>query len=307
MKQKHFMDIIRAKMEDTDLVQKNTEGFHVGDHIQITTKIDGANASIRYDVETGKLVAFSRKNELNFENTLSGFWNFVQTLNTAEYKDCSRLVVFGEWLVKNKVVYEQDAYKHWYVYDIFDVTKQAWMPQEFVKEFTKKHNLIYVNELYDGKFVSWEHVLSFLDHHWKSTGIEEGIVVKNQTMLNDQNTRMPFYLKIVNEKFAESMKKPPKVVDPAVEAEKAAAMALVQSIVTRNRVEKEIYKMRDEGVIPERLTADDMKIVARNLPKRIYDDCMKEELETVTACGEHFGKMCGNVAMRHAREIILGG
>ena len=305
MKQKHFMDIIRAKTTSTELVEANTGGFHVGDRIQITTKVDGSNASIRYDDETGKLVAFSRKNELNFSNTLNGFWNYVQTLNAAEYADTPNLVVFGEWLVRHTVVYEQDAYHKWYVYDIFDVKKQAWMPQDFVKEFVKKHNLIYVNELYDGEFVSWDQVKSFLSHHWKSVNMEEGIVVKNQTMLNDQNTRLPFYLKIVNEKFAESMQRV-KVVDPAKEAKKENASAIVSSIVTKNRVEKEIYKMRDEGVIPSMLTPDDMKLVARNLPKRIYDDCLKEEPETVMAAGEYFGKMCGSIAMRYAREIILG-
>jgi hypothetical protein len=49
-----------------------------------------------------------------------------------------------------------------------------------------------------------------------------------------------------------------------------------------------------------------MKLVARNLPKRIYDDCVKEENELVMAAGEYFGKMCGSTTMKHARDIILG-
>ena len=49
-----------------------------------------------------------------------------------------------------------------------------------------------------------------------------------------------------------------------------------------------------------------MKIVAQNLPKRIYEDCVKEEKESVMACGEYFGKMCGSTVMKHAKSIILG-
>ena len=64
--------------------------------------------------------------------------------------------------------------------------------------------------------------------------------------------------------------------------------------------------MRDEGILPETLQPSDMKLVAQNLPKRIYDDCVKEEKELVIAAGEHFGKMCGSQTMRLAREIVCG-
>lgn len=64
--------------------------------------------------------------------------------------------------------------------------------------------------------------------------------------------------------------------------------------------------MRDEGIVPEKITPQDMKLVAQNLPKRIYEDCLKEERELVVSVGEYFGKMCGSKAMGFAKEIILG-
>lgn len=85
MKQKKFMDISRIK-EDTELTESNTKGFEVGDHIVIQEKVDGSNAAIAYDSDTGKLVAFSRNQELNEVNTLNGFYNWVQTLNSDEFK-----------------------------------------------------------------------------------------------------------------------------------------------------------------------------------------------------------------------------
>jgi len=307
MKQKHFMDIQRLKADGGELVQENTGCFHVGDQIQITTKIDGANASIRYDEETGSLAAFSRKQPLSFNNTLNGFWNYIQSLNAEEYSKTPELVIYGEWCgARNKIRYEDDVKGGWYVYDIYDVDKAEYKPQDFVKEFCAEHNLTYVNELYNGKFISWDHVKGFLNHHWKSLGQEEGIVVKNQTMLNDPNTREPFYLKIVNDSFSEVMKNKVKVVDPEKEAEKERIQSLVESIVTERRVEKKLFELRDSGELPEKLQPEDMKLVAKLLPKIIYDDCLKEEEETVKACGEMFGKMCGSITMKIARQIICG-
>ena len=305
MEQKKFMDISRIK-EDTELTVANTNGFEIGDHIVIQIKFDGANASFRYDNETGKLNAFSRKQPLTYNNTLSGFWNYVESLDAEKFKDYPNYVFFGEWAVKNKIIYKPEFRKIWLMYDVYDVENQSYLPQTDVKALAEKFGFNYIYTLYDGEFISWEHCRSFMNEVVYSETIEEGIVVKNQSKLNDPNSRTPFVLKIVNDKFAEVMKTRVKEIDPEVEAEKAKASEIVESIVTRSRVEKEIYKMRDEGILPEKIETQDMKIVAQNLPKRIYEDCVKEEEESVMAVGEYFGKMCGSTVMKHAKSIILG-
>ena len=250
--------------------------------------------------------AFSRKQPLTFNNTLSGFWNFVESLNAEKFKDYPDYVFFGEWAVKNKIIYKLEYKKIWLMYDVYDVKNQCYLPQSEVKRLAELLGFTYIYTLYDGEFISWEHCRSFMDKVVYSESTEEGIVVKNQTRLNDPNSREPFVLKIVSEKFSEVMKTKNKEVDPQKEAERANAQEIVNQIVTRRRVEKEIYKMRDEGILPEKIEPQDMRIVAQNLPKRIFDDCMKEEKESVLACGEYFGKLCGSVTMNHAKSIILG-
>lgn len=306
MVQKKFMDISRVKFGD-ELTPSNTDGFEVGDIIQITEKWDGSNASIRYDVETGKLVAFSRKLELNFNNTLNGFWNFVQSLNAEEYKNTPNYIIFGEWGVKNAIRYNKESYGKWYVYDIYDVENQKYLPQNEVKKFVEEHGLIYIHVLYEGEFISWEHCKTFCNSPAYGE-MQEGIVIKNQTKLNDPNSRTPFVLKIVNDCFSEVKKDNhrQKVEDPQKIKEREHAQSIVDMIVTKRRVEKELYKMRDEGIVPEKIAPQDMKLVAQNLPKRIYEDCLKEEKELVESAGEFFGKMCGTKAMSFAKEIILG-
>ena len=159
MEQKKFMDISRIK-EDTELTVANTNGFEVGDHIVIQIKFDGANASFRYDTETGKLAAFSRKQTLTYSNTLSGFWNFVEQLDAEQFKDYSNYVFFGEWAVKNKIIYKPEYRKIWLMYDVYDVEKQCYLPQTEVKALADKFGFTYIYTLYDGEFISWEHCRS---------------------------------------------------------------------------------------------------------------------------------------------------
>lgn len=302
MERKSFMDIQRLKEGFAD-------DFRPGDEIVIQEKFDGSNASFRYDVETGKLVAFSRRQTLNpLDNTLSGFYNYIQSLNADEFKDYPDYVVFGEWSgARNAIIYYPECTKKWYVFDIYDVNEQVYLQQSEVKKFAEEHGLDYINTYYVGPFISWDHVMSFMGTSAYGD-IQEVIIVKNQTKLNDPNTRLPFVVKIVGEKFHEIKKTnhAKKVVDPKKLQERAAAQELTESIVTRRRVEKELYKMRDDGIIPADWCEKDMKTVARELPSRIYQDCIKEEPETVTEIGQFFGKFCSSTAMKYARNIILG-
>lgn len=305
MKQKHYIDIENLREKDTELRIGNGHGFKPGDIISITEKIDGANSCIAYDTETGNLAAFSRKQELTYDNNLSGFWNYAQLLDKKPFADHSSWRVFGEWGVKNKIIYDDRFKKKWIVYSIFDTAAERWLPQDTVKEWCKSYGFEYIHELYYGEFISWDHCRQFC-HSPAYGDRQEGIVIRNITRLNDPNSREPFILKIVNDDFKESMKTREKVIDPEVENAKAEAQKIIEAIITKNRIEKELFKMRDEGILPDKIQPSDMRIVAQNLPKRIYDDCMKEERELVLAAGEYFGKMASGYTMRLAKEIILG-
>lgn len=308
MEQKHYMDIARVK-SGSDLFQSNIDGFHLGDHIVIQEKMDGANASLCYDSETGKLVAFSRKQELDSHNTLRGFYQFVQSLESKPYSKYPDYIFFGEWLVSHTIKYKQWAYSNFYFYDVYDKKNEKYLPQDEVKRIAKELHLTYVNTLYDGEFVSWEHCKSFAGMSQSAIDTGEGVVVKNQSNLNGCRSNEPFVLKIVVEQFSEIKKENRirKINDPQRLAEQTAAQDIVDTIVTEARVRKQIHKMIDEGILPEKLSPEDMKIVSQNLPKRIYDDCVKEEPDLVESAGKWFGRQCSSKTMSLARGIILGG
>ena len=98
-----------------------------------------------------------------------------------------------------------------------------------------------------------------------------------------------------------------KPVDPTVEAAKAEASKLASTIVTGARVRKLILKLVDEGKLPAELKPKDMGAVMKLLPKMCFDDCLKEEPETVKQLGEYAGKCISAETAKQARKIVVGG
>lgn len=296
---KKYKDIERLK-------DKYAPAFKVGEHITITEKIDGANASIVVN-EDGTLTACSRRNELNQNNTLQGFYDFVQTLDVSIVSAAltSRYILFGEWLVKHTIRYPEDKMKQFYVFDVYDTETEQYMPWDFTKQIAEFIGLKTVPLFYDGPFISWEHIYSFVgktEMGGEPTG--EGIVIKSQDRLDNKFSGTPEYVKIVAKEFSEvHQSKPQKEIDPAKIAAKKADETLAATIVTARRITKGLEKLIEDGIIPEDWDEKSLGVIAKHLPRAIYNDCVKEEPETVAQI-ENFGKICGSLTMKLAREAV---
>lgn len=133
---------------------------------------------------------------------------------------------------------------------------------------------------------------------------QEGIVIKNQTALEQE--RGPHILKYVNPEFKETQKKnhKRKLEDPNKLNEKAEAEEYIRMIVTDARVMKCYHKLVDNGILPEKFELKYMKHVAQNLPKAVYEDCVKEELEILKKAGEFGGKLCSKVTMEIIKDKL---
>lgn len=296
---KKYKDIERLK-------DKYAPAFKVGEHITITEKIDGANASIVVN-EDGTLTACSRRNELNQNNTLQGFYDFVQTLDASIVSAAltSRYILFGEWLVKHTIRYPEDKMKQFYVFDVYDTETEQYMPWDFTKQIAEFIGLKTVPLFYDGPFISWEHIYSFVgktEMGGEPTG--EGVVIKSQDRLDNKFSGTPEYVKIVAKEFSEvHQSKPQKEIDPEKVAARQAAEDLAATIVTARRVEKSIQKLVEDGIVPEDWDEKSLGVIAKHLPRAVYNDCVKEEPETVAQI-ENFGKICGSLTMKLAREAV---
>lgn len=186
---------------------------------------------------------------------------------------------------------------------MYDTNTEKYLPQSTVQAIVNKLNLTYVPTFYEGEFISWEHCISFVGKTELGGEQGEGCVIKNQTMLNNPNTRQPFYIKIVAEKFQEThTHKEAKVVDPMTIKKREETQKLAETIVTEARVRKLLNKFVDEGVLPENWSLEEMSIIAKNLTKAVYEDCIKEEPEAVNQI-DKFGKVANGIAMKLARNI----
>lgn len=312
---KHFVDIQVLRefdevISDEIVKYNNCSSFQVGDMISITEKFDGSNASIA--LEDGVIKAFSRKQELSFANTLNGFWKYATSFTPEQLFDEGEenFIVFGEWATKNKIIYNGDSMQKWYVYSIFDKVAEQWLDRDVVLAYCEKHNLTPIHEFYFGPFVSWDHCRSFMNQPQYGER-QEGVVVRNfdakhrnEDKSDTERSRAPHILKLVNDSFKETMKVRQRVVDPEKEAEKERATELMESVVTEARVTKMLLKLRDEGVLPEAIAPEQLGLVAKVLPKRVYEDCLKEEPEIVMAAGEKSGKICNSIVMKTIRKIM---
>lgn len=297
---KHYMDIERLK-------EKYTSCFTVGENITITEKVDGANASIKYNPETDELEAFSRKNKLDGMNTLRGFWNFVMTLDKNAIKNITengRYIIFGEWLVNHTIHYPDEVFNNFYMFDMYDTETENYLPWKIVKKTADTLCLKTVPLFYEGKFESWEKVQEYVGRtELNAEPSGEGVVIKSQDRLSDENNRIPIYVKIVAEKFSEVHKSKPHVVDPEKLAKAQAELEKAATVVTPRRVEKIIQKMIDEEIIPAEFDEHDFGTISKTIPRLMYKDCVKEEPETVYAI-ENFGKLCAKLSMQYVREMV---
>ena len=295
MEHKNYIDIEAYN-------QKMFEGFRSGNLIYIEEKIDGANASFQYNLETGTIEAFSRKTKLDEKNTLRGFYEWTNTLNKKAFTEVGNLRFFGEWLIKHTVPYPQSAYQNFYLFDIYDTNKKKWLPQPMVQFFSNALGLKMVPILYVGPFISIAECAKYVGLTELGGEYGEGIVIKNMDTLNSGN-RLPSYAKIVGEKFAERHTCHVKAVDPEKFKQQEEQRKIVQSVVTEARVRKLLWKLVDEGILVEDWDAKDMGTIAKNLGKALYADCVKEANEVVESV-ENFGKLANSEGMLIVKKII---
>lgn len=294
---KKYRDIERLKPE----IAKN---FCPGDMIHVSEKIDGANVSIRYNAETDSIDCFSRKNKLDAINNLRGAWQFAQTLNKEVIRSVlsERYILFGEWNIKHTIPYPKEAQNKMYFYDIWDCEKERYLKQDKVKEIVESLGLNYVPVFYEGEFISWEECMKYVGRTELGGEIGEGIVVKLQPAHDYYTDREQTYTKIVTEKMKEHREK--KTLSLEKLAQQENNHTLVRTIVTEARIRKMLNKFVDEGIIPEDWDEKNMKDIAKNLGRRIYEDCTKEEPDVVIEVGADFGKIAAKESMEIARKIL---
>ena len=295
---KKYTDIVRyGKASTRDVLQ-------VGDIISITEKIDGANASFTYDVDNPLGVScYSRRLPLTNDNTLRGFYGWVSdNIVPIKEKLNPRYRYIGEWLVSHKIQYQEDKYYQFYMFSIWDEETERYLSDDIVISEAERLGLKTVEYFYQGEFISYEHMSSFIgkSNMTKVPNMGEGIVVKNSNYFDNFGKQV--FVKLVSEKFAEVQKqKLPK--NPNINEKE---VAIIKSILTKPRVEKLMLKLVDEGLMnKDDFVIENMGKLLKLLGNRVLEDMIKEEKDTLANIEEQFlKKQIGKILPLTLKEVL---
>lgn len=247
----------------------------------IQEKLDGSNAS--FTMEDSELVCFSRRKKLNEHETLRGFYNWVHEnvniRNTYVSSSLQRYIIFGEWLVKNRIQYKDKCYYNFYVFDIYDKENNVYLSHDEVKVISYHLGLqmvktlmvlkpsISLNEL---DMEDIKDLVGKSDITVKSdTG--EGIVIKYL----DGKTEYEDYYKIVSKEFKEFSRKKMKT-----ETRKNDSVA--DYAITKARMEKMIFRAIEENRLSENdLELENFSLIMKQVGNDFVNDIMEEEKENI--------------------------
>ena len=264
---KKYDSITRYGKEDlTDAI--------IGKRVIVMEKLDGANAS--FVNSGGELKMFSRNTVVDGDNTLRGFYGWASA-KLDGVSIAGERIYFGEWLVPHHVQYVEDAYKEFYLFDIFDKETETYLDFDIVKYEAERIGLKMPRVFYDGVINNIEELQQYVGKSDIAKDYGEGIVVKNYNYPSKFKNHV--FVKIVSEKFKEVKVIKQKPLSSHVDS----LDVFIESVLTNARVNKLIHKKIDLGLLPERLTISDTGVVLKELGSGIVDDIIEEELDILIA------------------------
>lgn len=292
---KKYTDVIRYGKSNTEGVIKE------GDIISISEKLDGSNA--QFSLDGNEVYCQSRKIKVDENNTLRGFYGWVQE-NIVPIKDKlnPNYRYIGEYLVSHKIQYQEDKYQQFYMFSIWDEEKEEYLSDDIVISEAERLGLKTVEYFYIGEFISYEHMQSFIgkSNITLNPNDGEGIVVKN-TNYRDRFGNQVF-VKLVSEKFAEVQKqKLPK--NPNINQKE---ISLIESVLTKARVDKLLHKLVDEDLISRGdFIIENMGLLLKLLGDRVLEDILKEESEMLIQFEESkLKRYIGKILPKVLKEVL---
>lgn len=187
-----YPKIHRLGKEETDGILDN--------ELIVQEKVDGANCSI-FELD-GKVRCGTRTRMLPEDDSFNGFQEAVRA-NFQLAMFFSRepnKILYGEWLVKHTITYNEEAYRKIYLFDIYDTVKDEWSTQDEVREWAEFLNLEYPHIFATGKLTE-EQIQEYVGKSMIAPA-GEGVVLKAQGFVNKFGDHC--YAKVVHQKFKES-------------------------------------------------------------------------------------------------------
>lgn len=307
------------------LGHEDTDGILMGEVI-IEEKIDGANASIW--MEDGEIKCGSRTRVLT--EGFNGFYDYVQAhegIRTYLTNNPTHRL-YGEWLVRHTISYDETAYKQFYLFDILVMPKkitEVEVKDEGTRSERKQAEEQRTRDIVrQGKWLHPRDIRMISTMCGINTPIEfatltdptpdevtayagktalgekgEGVVIKNKSFVNKWGDRV--CAKVVTQEFKE---------DNGVtfggnnkHSETYVEMKMVNEFMTLARVKKVMHKL--QPLIDKKL---DMEHTGRII-QTAYHDMFEEELWGFVKKNKvinftHLQKLAGKKAAKIYHDIL---
>ena len=236
-----YMHLERYGNEEVDGIEQGTT--------YVFPKLDGTNAQVWLN-EDGTIGAGSRNRTLSIHNDNAGFMNYIITDDRIKsfleiYPDCT---LYGEWLVPHSLkTYRDDAWRKFYIFDIFDRDRQYFYNYEMIKLVLDQFGLDYLAPIAIVKNGTREHYEKCLDKNVflikDGMGVGEGIVIKNYEWQNKFGNTV--WAKMITNSFKELNHK--EMGAPVIGGE-TLEEKIVAEYVDTHLIDKVIAKIsNDEG------------------------------------------------------------
>lgn len=266
MQYKPYQHIERLGSDETDGI--------LNGKFYIFPKIDGTNGCCYLD-DNGELKCGSRNRELTLEKDNAGFYRaMLLNENIIRYLKCNPShILYGEWLIKNHIkTYKDDAWRKFYVFDIYDTQSNSYLPYDRYAEILKSYNIDFIPLLFIGDISYTKNDLDILLNKYltantyllkDNSGVGEGIVIKNYNYHNKYGRQT--WAKVVTDEFKNRQKTKQQNNDISFE------QIITNKYLTTTVLEKEFLKLKEmTGSWNSKLTPNYLNI--------IYNTFIHEEL-----------------------------
>lgn len=184
------------------LTKEEVDGILIGT-VNITEKLDGANLSIWLG-EGGEIRVGSRNNDLTANgNEFNGAVKYCNTHPGIRkcLEDHPTWRLYGEWLVRHTLNYNETAYKKFYLFDIREETYGDFRNQDFVQTYGKGYGIDVVPFLGEFTNPTLQELTKLVEQPSVYGKTREGIVIRNPEFTNQFGDKCN--AKLVSEGFME--------------------------------------------------------------------------------------------------------
>jgi hypothetical protein len=238
------------------------------DVVYIEEKLDGGN--IRFSYGNDKLLFGTRNveftNPADEPKMFKSVFNYIREKMAGNEHKIIDYIIFGEGMVKHTIDYDWERTPKFIAFDVYDIKNDRYLDYDDKIKLFKEFGFEYAPLIKKCKVSE----LSF-DEFPKSKyydGLVEGFVVKNYDK--------QLFIKCVRHEFKEENR---KVFGGSYKEVNDFAEYIVNKYCTNARIDKVIYKIRDEK------GADIDMPMMKWLPINVVNDIFEEEFDSIYKYG----------------------